>query len=168
MNIVEQDNHDLKKLSELIKDERFCMLTNLDDSGNLVSRPMTPVEMTGNGTIWFLTNKVSISSNHIDIVNATFSNESNGTYVSISGSGEISEDKQRIRQLWTPVAEPWFPDGPESDDIVLLVFRPNLAEYWDSPNSKVVRVLAMAASIVAGKPIGLGEHDTLNNLNQVW
>ena len=54
MNIVEQDNHDLKKLSELIKDERFCMLTNLDDSGNLVSRPMTPVEMTGNGTIWFL------------------------------------------------------------------------------------------------------------------
>ncbi len=167
MNIVEQDNLDLKKLCDLIKDDQFCMLTNADDHGNLVSRPMAPLEMTSNGAIWFLTNINSVKSKHIDNLNLTFSNESRGTYVSISGMAEISDDRQRIRQLWSPAAKPWFPDGPESPDITLLVFRPNIAEYWDSPHSKVIRVLAMAASIVAGKPIGLGEHETLKDLNQV-
>jgi hypothetical protein len=42
---------------------------------------------------------------------------------------------------------------------------PDMAEYWDAPNSKMVRSFAMAASVLAGKPIGLGEHDTLTQLS---
>jgi hypothetical protein len=38
--------------------------------------------------------------------------------------------------------------------------------YWDSPGSKVVRALAMAASVVAGKPVGLGEHGSANVTRQ--
>ncbi len=32
-------------------------------------------------------------------------------------------------------------------------------------NSKMVRMFAMAASVVAGKPIGMGDHDTLTDLS---
>ena len=33
-----------------------------------------------------------------------------------------------------------------------------IVEDWDAPNSKMVRMFAMAASVLAGQPIGLGDH----------
>jgi general stress protein 26 len=69
-----------------------------------------------------------------------------------------------IEDLWTPFARSWFPDGADSSNLALLKFVPHSAEFWDAPNSKMVRMLAMAASIVAAKPIGMGNHGNLNAL----
>jgi hypothetical protein len=38
--------------------------------------------------------------------------------------------------------------------------EPIKAEIWDGPDSTVLRMIAMAASVVVGKPLGLGEHET--------
>lgn len=38
---------------------------------------------------------------------------------------------------------------------------PHTAELRDSPNSRMVRLFAMAASVVAAKPIGMGQHGRL-------
>jgi len=84
--------------------------------------------------------------------------------VSLSGHGELVHDRERIKMLWTSFAKPWFPEGPETPNLALLKFVPHSAEYWDAPSSRMVRLLAMAASAIAGKPIGMGEHDTLTNL----
>lgn len=175
MNIQTQNNAELIQLSKLIADMHVCMLTNHDHNGALVSKPMSPLEMDSNGAIWFITDiRFDNASNGINshddngksIGNLSFSNESNSTYVSISGHYEISTNRVDIKRLWTAFAKPWFPDGPESDDLALLKFVPNTAEYWDAPHSRVVRLFAMAASIIASKPIGLGEHKTLVNLSQ--
>ena len=96
------------------------------------------------------------------MLNIAFSDEAQGTYVSISGHGEIVTDRARIESLWSVFARPWFPDGVDSSNLALLKVVPNVAEYWDAPNSKMVRMLAMAASIAAAKPIGMGDHGNLN------
>ena len=67
--------------------------------------------------------------------------------------------------MWTVIAKPWFPDGPDSSNLALLKFIPNSADYWDGPSSKMVRALGMIASVIAGKPVGLGEHGSLTNLS---
>jgi hypothetical protein len=59
---------------------------------------------------------------------------------------------------------PGFLQGKDSPNLALLAFFPHTAEYWDAPNSKMVRMLAMAASVVAGKPVGMGDHATLTGL----
>ena len=41
---------------------------------------------------------------------------------------------------------------------------PEKAEYWDAPNSRTVRLLALAASTVSGASIGQAEHDILTDL----
>ena len=57
-------------------------------------------------------------------------------------------------------------ESQSSPELTLLKFVPESAEYWDAPHSKMVRMFAMAASVVAGKPIGLGEHEKLTALSR--
>lgn len=166
MKIEHQNSADLTQLSHLIEDMTVGMLTSLDGSGALVSRPMSPLEMTQDGTIWFFTDLKSGKVGHLNPANLSFSNESKGTYVSISGYAEIQTNRARIEELWTPFARPWFPEGPDSVNIGLLQFIPQAAEYWDAPHSKMVRMFAMITSVVANKPVGLGEHNTLTGLTE--
>ena len=141
-----------------------AMLTTSDDAGALVSRPMAPLELDSDGAVWFFTARDSAKTEHLSTANLVFSNTSNGTYVSLSGRGEIHENKDDIHRLWTVFAKPWFPDGPDSPNLVLLKFIPSMVEYWDSPHNKVVRLFSLAASIIAGKPVNLGDHDIIKNL----
>lgn len=164
MKIEPQSNTELIDLAKRIEGIDVAMMTTLDPDDSLVSRPMSPIEMDANGAIWFFTDLRSEKIEHLRVVNVAFSDEDNATYVSISGRGEIHAEEAHIKKLWTPFARPWFPDGPESTNIALLKFVPETAEYWDAPSSKMLRMFAMAASIVASKPIGMGEHDTLTDL----
>jgi general stress protein 26 len=165
MNVKHQQTNELSKLGELIEDMSVAMLTTVDKAeGTLLSRPMTPQEMCEQGAIWFLTDPNSNKVKHLEEMNLGFSNEVNSTYVSISGHGEIVEDRERIESLWTIFARPWFPEGVDSSNLALLKFVPHCAEFWDGSNSKMVRMFSMVASIAAAKPIGMAEHGHLETL----
>ena len=164
MKIEPQTSTELIELAKRVDGIKIVMMTTLDPQGALVSRPMSPIEMDVKGAIWFFSDLRSEKVEHLRVVNVALSDEDNGTYVSISGRGEMHAERAHIEKLWTPFARPWFPDGPDSANLALLKFVPQTAEYWDAPNSKMVRMFAMAASIAASKPIGMGEHDTLTDL----
>lgn len=42
--------------------------------------------------------------------------------------------------------------------VFLLKFTPDAADYWDGPKSKMVRAFGLNASVIAGKPVAMGEH----------
>ena len=156
MNIKPQKNNESTKLGELIETISVAMLTAFDsDEHSLKCRPMSPREMCEQGAIWFLIDPSSTQADSLKVMNLGFSSEAKSSYVSISGHGEIFHDQARIDELWSVAARPWFPDGAQSSNLGLLKFVPESAEYWDSASNKMVRMLAMAASIVAGEPIGV-------------
>lgn len=165
MKIQTQSRPEFAKLGSLLEDMSVAMLTTVDTQGALVSRPMSPLEMDALGALWFFTDLRSAKIERLRAVNLSFSDSEKAIHVSLSGRGEIHAEHAHIAMLWTPYARPWFPDGPDSTNLALLKFIPETAEYWDAPSSKMIRMFAMAASIVAGKPIGLGDHDTLNALS---
>ena len=165
MKIATQTTAELTHVGQLIDNIPIAMMANLDDDGALASRPMTTLEMDAQGALWFFTDVQSAKVDHLRVVNFSYSDRDKGTYVSLSGHAEIDTDRARIKRLWTVLAKPWFPDGPDSSNLVLLKFIPDKADYWDGPSSKMVRALGMVASIVAGKPVALGEHGSLSNLS---
>jgi general stress protein 26 len=166
MKSVPQNSEALGKLCKLIEPMHVAMLTISDADGELTSKPMAPLEMDEDGAIWFFTDLHSDKVRHLNVVNLSFSDSDNGTYVSVSGRGEIHADRAHVQKLWTLAAKPWFPNGPESANLALLKIIPSSAEYWDAPDSKMVRMFAMAASVAASKPIGLGKHETMNDLSE--
>ncbi len=160
-----QPNSELSQLCSLIAEMDVAMLTSTDEKGALSSRPMRPLEMDRFGALWFFIDLHAINAKQLDTVNLSFVDAEHEKYISIAGWGELIRDQERIRKLWTPIAKPWFPDGPRSSNLALLRVTPCTAEYWEASLSKIVRRFAMAASIAAGKPIGLGEHEALTNLH---
>ncbi len=164
MKTATQKNESLTLLSELIEPLRVAMLTISNAEADLISKPMAPLEMDEDGAIWFFTDLHSDKVRHLNVVNLSFSDADNGTYVSISGRGETHSDRNKIQELWTAAAKPWFPNGVDSANLALLKIIPSSVEYWDAPNSKMMRMFAMAASVVSGKPVGLGKHEVLDNL----
>jgi general stress protein 26 len=165
MKTYSQTTPALTQLCELVEHMSVAMLTTSNSQGQLISRPMAPLEMDAEGAIWFFTDLRSSKVEQLSKLNLSFSDMDKSTYVSICGRGEIHADQDRIDELWTAFARPWFPDGRTSNDLVLLKVVPDAAEYWDAPDSKMVRLFATAASVVASKPIGMGEHNRLSNLD---
>lgn len=165
MKIEDQTSPDLEKLADLIEDSRTAMMITLDEDDRLVSRPMSPLKMDASGALWFFTDVKSDKVQQIDRVNLSFSDDDDSIYVSVAGHGAISNDRALIDELWSPVMKPWFPDGKESPNLALLKVSPQTVEYWDSTHSKMVRMFALAASVMASKPVGMGEHGKLNLLD---
>jgi general stress protein 26 len=165
MKTENQTGADRIQLCQLIEHMHLAMLTTSNDAGELVSRPMAPLELASDGSIWFFTDVQTAKVGQLRKLNLAFTDADRGTYVSISGHGEIHSDHARMKRLWTPAAKPWFPDGPDSPNLCLIKVVPETAEFWDAPHSKMVRMFAMAASVITGKPIGVGEHDVLKELS---
>lgn len=166
MKIATQSSADLIQLGTLIEHIPVAMLTHVDAAGTLVSRPMSPLEMDGSSAIWFFVDRRMDDRKDLAVLNLSFADSRRAIYVSLSGAAEIEVDRERIKRLWSPFARPWFPGGPDADNLALLKFIPEVAEYWDAPHNRMVRMFALAASVVVGKPLGMGQHEYLNDLGK--
>lgn len=164
MRVRPQRHDSLSKIAELVADFETCMLTTMAADGKLISRPMSPLEICSDGNFWFFTNESSTKTHQLESVNLSFTDDHNSVYVSVSGYGDIVNDRRSIDALWTPSALPWFPDGREDPDVVLLMVTMEMAEYWDAHTSKMIRPLALLTSAMTGKPLVSGsEHEIVHN-----
>ena len=154
--------NDLKKLREMVKDIDFCMLTTVDENGDLHSRPMSSNgEIDADGDIWFFTGASSHKVTEIaklPKVNVSFADPDNQRYISVSGPAELVRDRMKIDELWKPEFKIWFPGGKDDPNVALLRVSLERGEYWDSPSSTIGYALSFVSSLVTGKEPDLGEN----------
>ena len=158
--------NDLEKLRELVKDIDFCMLTTVDEGGDLHSRPMSSNgDIDADGDIWFFTNASSHKVSEIEKlpkVNVSFADPDNQRYVSVSGTAQLVRDRAKIDELWRPEFKIWFPKGKDDPEVALLRIALEKAEYWDSPSSTIGFALSFVSSLVTGKEPDMGENRKVN------
>lgn len=163
---VQAREDDLQKLRELVKDIDFCMLTTVDENGDLHSRPMSSNgEIDPDGDIWFFTDATShkvIEIAKAPKVNVSFADPDNQHYVSVTGAAQLVRDQKKIEELWKPEFKMWFPEGKDDPHIALLRINLEKAEYWDSPSSTIGYALSFVSSIVTGKQPEFGENKKLD------
>ena len=58
----------------------------------------------------------------------------------LTGTARVVRDADKIRALWSPRLERWFPKGLDDPDLALLEVRIDKAEYWDEPHEENVKV----------------------------
>ena len=136
MNIM-NTSHDkgVEKFLALTKGIKFCMLTTVEESGVLHSRPMT-IQQTGvNAELWFFTGKTTGLASAIlknDFVTASFANECGDAFISVFGRARLLIDRRKMEQLWEPIYQTWFPKGIEDPNLSLVRIDLEIAEHWDS------------------------------------
>jgi len=167
METQQQTNNDLAKVKELVEAIRIAMMTTVDEGGNLVSRPMAVQQMDSDGTLWFFAKKrspkVDQIENHERRVNISFAHTGHSSYVSISGTADELYDRAKIDELWSAAAKPWFPEGKDDPEITLLKVHTEMAEYWDSTSSRMIRFFEMARAVITGDTYKEGENRKVFN-----
>ena len=165
-NQIMQDKRkeSIEKLNELIKDIQTAMLTT-SDGGVLRSRPMATQEITEDGELFFLTGADTHKDAEIkkdNRVNISYAAPSDNSYVSVSGTGEILNDRAKIEELWNPIYKAWFPEGKDDPNIRVLKVNIEQAEYWDSSSSTFVQIAGFLKALVTGTRAEGGENEKIN------
>jgi general stress protein 26 len=155
-------NKSIRKLASLIKHIRFAMLTTVCPDGALRSRPMATQRDEFDGVLWFFTDRDSAKVHEIEDdqhVNISYADPDRNNYVSVSGRASLVRDRTIMKELWNPFYKAWFPKGLDDPKLALLRVAVEQAEYWDSPNSKLVQLAGFLKAVATGKPAKGGKNE---------
>ncbi|MFK0334399.1 pyridoxamine 5'-phosphate oxidase family protein [Rhizobium sp. NPDC090275] len=140
----------------------FCMLTT-ETSGDLRARPMAAHPERLENAFYFLTDVNAHKDEeiaHNPHVCLAFADSKGHKYVSISGLAEISNDRERITELWSTPAKAWW-DSPDDPAIRVLKVTPSFAEYWSSPGT-IVSYIKMAAAALENARPDMGDNEKVD------
>jgi len=148
------------------------MLITRNGDGKIRGRPMYLLHRDNEENIWmatdFTADKVDeIKGNH-DIC---LTLQSGTIWISVSGTGEIVTDRNKIESLWNEYLKLWFPDGPSSSNLSLIKMKAQSAEYWDNsgPMARLRWIFEAGKAYLQGKKLEeekLGEHSKVTFTEQ--
>ncbi len=143
---------EMRELQDLLKNFHTALLTTRGADGHFHSRPMALQRRSIEQGIWFATwedtAKVADIENDPHCGVTLFSGEYGSTYVSISGTARIVRDREMIHRMWDPSWKPWFPDGPDQGDLVLIRLEPEHAEYVHPATGRLKVLFTMVKRLV--------------------
>lgn len=162
MRIERQANDDLDRLAGLIEGIKVGMLTTIGADGSMRSRPLQTLLMDAQARLWFFVEAESPKTEEMEAhdhqVCLSYADPGKMSYVSVSGTGRLVRDRERMQELWTPLAKAWFPRGVDDPSLALLEVRLDKAELWDAPGSATMRMTGLVKALATGERSGLGDN----------
>ena len=150
--------HDTDRAWDLMKKIGFAMLVTRDGD-KLRARPMSAYLERDENAIYFLTDARRHKDEEIARnpgINLSFANASDQKYVSVTGTAVVSNDRAKIKELFSTPAKAWW-SSADDPDIRVLKITPDDAEFWDSPGS-VISYVKMATAAVTGTRPEIGDN----------
>lgn len=150
--------HNVDRAWELMQKIGFAMLVTRDGD-KLRGRPMSAYLERDENAIYFLTDARRHKDEEIaqnPSVNLSFADAGSLKYVSVTGSAEVSNDRTKIKQLFSTPAKAWW-NSADDPNIRVLKITPDDAEFWDSPGA-VISYVKMAAAAISGKRPDIGDN----------
>ena len=143
---------------QLAEKLRFCMFTSWDGERQH-QRPLTAMPDKEAGVIHFLVDESGAKNWEAEkypSVALAFMDPGKNEYLTIAGEAGLSNDREKIRELFTPFAKAWW-DSAEDPAIRLLTVYPSEAEIWEGPNRLVAGAIMLAAAATNRRP-PVGDH----------
>ncbi len=144
---------DSERVWDLMKKIQIAMLVTKDAEA-LHARPMAAYLARDENRIYFLTDARRHKDEEIarnPQVNLSFANASDQKYVSIAGRAEVSNDRAKIKQLFSTPAKAWW-DNADDPNIRVLKIAPEEAEFWDAPGTLLSKIKMAAAAATGTRP----------------
>ncbi|MCC5880838.1 MAG: pyridoxamine 5'-phosphate oxidase family protein [Idiomarina sp.] len=150
-----------QKIWKLIKDIKVGMLVTLDGDTPR-SRPMHLVQDEYDGTLWFFTRrsaeKISETQQDND-VSISFADPKHGVYVSMTGKGRLTDNRELIEKYWNSFVGAWFPEGKDDPDVALLEIKIEFGEHWLADENKLFQLFEIARANMKDDTPNLGENE---------
>jgi general stress protein 26 len=158
----------IAKVRELLSSFRTAMFVTRSLEGSELH--MRPLGLQGDpsvfgGTLWFLADDRSRKVREIQrdaSVSLVFQNDADGRYLQLDGMAAVVSDRAKVRELYTPIARTWFPEGLDDPHLTLIRFDATGGAFWNSPGGMLQSLAAFTKSVVTGVPGKSGRTGTIN------
>jgi general stress protein 26 len=143
---------------ELAEKINICLFVTWDGERPR-ARPLAANVYRDEDAIYFLTDVAGMKDDQIErfpLVTLAFADTGGNKYVSITGEATVTNDRAKIRELWTPDNKAFW-ESKDDPDIRLITVRPDDAEVWDSPGM-LVSAVKMITAAVTGAKVELGNN----------
>lgn len=150
--------NDIDRVWQMMDKISICMLATWDGN-HLHARPMGAYPDRRENTVYFLTDARHHKDEEIQRypqLALAFADTGDQKYLSVSGRAEVSNDRAKIKELWSTPAKAWW-DSPDDPNIRVLKVTPVEAQYWDGPGT-VVATAKMAMAAATGTRPDMGEN----------
>ncbi|NQW99380.1 pyridoxamine 5'-phosphate oxidase family protein [bacterium] len=150
------------KLRGLINDTPTCLFGSGLKEVPMHLCPMQVQQVDPQGCLWFFSGADSVHNRQLAAdsrAHLIFCNPAKVEYFTLFGESTVSTDSQKISELWNPLAEAWFPGGPNDPNLTLIRVRPVMTHYWDTESGKLITFAKILSSALAGTPRDPGGQD---------
>lgn len=162
-NQPEQNHRDLhgaealariKKMAEEAKTCFFCTQGGTGADGGV--RPMSLLQADDAGNLWFM----SASDSHKNAelaanpqVKLFFQESTHAGFMELDGLALVSQDKEKIKELWDFVLKTWFTEGQDDPRITVIQVVPKGGYYWDNKHGQAIAGAKMLVGAAIGKTL---------------
>lgn len=143
----------IDRIWELADKIDFCMFTTWNGEQQ-ASRPMSARVKREENAIYFLTSSETGKVDELarfPNVSLGFADNANHSYVVIAGKANVSNDRAKIKELWSPFDKAFW-ESEDDPTIRLITVTPEDAELWDGPNGLIASAKMLFAVATGAKP----------------
>ena len=163
MSEIKTESAKRDALEKIVKNCRTAFFVSKGTEAPFHGRPMANAKVEdGLSTIWFATHRVSGKTSELEKnrdVLLAYTNGTGSEWASVNGLASLVDDRQKIKELWSPIWKNWF-DGPDDPNIELIRVTPLSAEFWDN-GSKAIAMIKFAVGAVTGMKMDSGVNEKL-------
>src|ERR1700712_4718370 len=124
----------ITKIKEMVDQAKSCFFcSNIKTGLPLSTRPMSVQKIDDEGNFWFLSANDSHKNDeliHDPFVHLLFQGSAHSDFLNIYGIGTVSEDKEKIKELWEPILKTWFTEGVDDPRISVIKVDQTEGYYW--------------------------------------
>lgn len=146
----------VKKIRELADKATCFFCSNIKTGLPFSTRPMAVQTVDDEGTLWFLSANDSHMNSEIAkdaFVQLLFQRSAHSDFLNVYGIASVSQNKEKIKELWEPIMKTWFTEGEDDPRISVIKVEPTEGYYWDNKHGNAVAFIKMAVGAVIGKTL---------------
>lgn len=142
-----QGEEAVKKIKDMVEQAENCFFCSAVITGESNGdRPMNVRQVDDEGNLWFLSAKDSRKNQELAIdpsVRLYFQGSKHADFMQLKGMAAIFTDREKIKELWSPIARTWFTEGVDDPSITVIKVTPSQGYYWDTKHGLAVAGVKM-------------------------
>jgi general stress protein 26 len=161
-----QGQEAIKKIKEMVEQAETCFFCSAVVTGESNGdRPMHVQDVDDEGNLWFLSARDSRKNQELAMdpsVRLYFQGSKHSDFMQLNGTATISTDREKIKELWSPIAKTWFTEGVDDPRISVIKVMPSQGYYWDTKHGLAVAGVKILVGAVLKKTMDDGIQGNLN------